>query len=234
VALGLALQRLVPAYFTRGALGAAGLHDLEDLLRRCFDRFCLRLAWLGQLPETMEADLCNVLPGLLGLVEQGHDWIDPELFATTLLGLEPDVINPKVDGMVAAILMLTNHHVRGQTSQRLRRALGRASLAGEAVGRFMEGFLTLGRARLLQEPDLVALVTDEILEWDEIEFLDALPSMRLAFAQLSPHQIRQLGELVGAGGSSLTAPTLDVESLERAAELRQAVESKACAWGLSA
>lgn len=232
IELGRALQRLVPAYFGGRALGAGNSAELEGLLTLTFERFCQRLTWLGPLPPERESEVCDVLSALFGLVRQNVPWASADTFFTSLLSIEADGIPAKVDGVISATLLLAGVRDTPASAARLRRTFGLANLEPDAVGCFMEGFLRLGRARLLQEPALLELVSEQLLAWDEDEFLTALPAMRLAFAQLSPAQVRSLGECLG-GEVLSPVPNLEPSSLALAARLRDQVLAKARSWGLT-
>jgi hypothetical protein len=229
--LGGALERLIPAYFAGRALDATKNQDLETLLALCFERFCMRLVWLGVLHEDQIDRTCGWLVTLFGLSRQALPWAPADVFFDAIMHIPTDIVPPKLNGLATAILMLSGHHGSRDTSQRIEAAFSQATLNPESVGLFMAGFLALGRARLLQEPALVDLITERILDWDETEFLEALPAMRLAFSQLSPGQLRLLGERLDA--PNLGNPlTLEIDDLRDASILIGQVDATAKLWGL--
>jgi len=66
-----------------------------------------------------------------------------------------------------------------------------------AVG-FLRGLLHAAREVAWQLPELLEALDTLLATWDETTFIEALPEMRLAFAELTPRETDRVGETVAA------------------------------------
>ncbi len=73
-----------------------------------------------------------------------------------------------------------------------------ATLQGQAKVTFMRGLLSTCREAVWRVPSLLGRLSELIGNWTEEEFLEALPELRLSFADLTPREIDRVAEQVAA------------------------------------
>jgi hypothetical protein len=227
------LQQLSLAYFVRGVLAGKGLPGLEQALNHCFERICVRLPWVGQLGEEQSDELCDALAGMHGLVVGDLPGCSPKLFHDALEEALAFTPLAQLKGVACAILWVAERIAVPRVAQVFGEAFAAASLVPEDVGLFLQGFLRVARGRIGREPELLAMVTERFLAWDESEFIEVLPALRLAFTQLSPRESRDLAHrLVEEEAYELTLDLpWSAQELALAASLRQELFEVSQLWG---
>jgi hypothetical protein len=229
-----ALNQLSLAYFSRSALAGRGLSGLEQTLSSCFERICVRIPWAGQLSDENADALCDALAGMHGFVVTKVPDCSPELFHDALEALLEYTTLAQLQGVSCAILWVVERIDTAAMARAFTDAFGEAGLAPERVGRFLYGFLRVARGRLSKEPELLELITNRFLEWDESEFIEVLPALRLAFTQLSPRETRELARRLAQDKAHELTENLpwSPQDLMRAAALRQDLLQTARLWGV--
>lgn len=245
LALARATGCLALAYEARHALGGVGLARLLPLLQRCFAQACLRLPWLGEGDASQQAQALDALADLHGMVCRHAPWADAGLFHDACAALHEvgaDSTPERVRGATAGILSMAGRWQIAQTDAALRTMLGLAQVDGAAMGEYLQGFLRVAKGWLLSHPPLLRLLSDGIAHWPEDAFLAGLPALRLAFAQLTRAELRQLaGRLAGLSGAATPpgATTLasvhlpSDEALAHSRALAAQVGRLLQPWGLS-
>jgi hypothetical protein len=227
------LQQLSLAYFIRGVLAGKGLPTLKQTLNHCFERICVRLPWAGQLDETQSDALCDALAGMHGQVVGDLPGCTPMLFHDALEETLKYTHLAQLKGVACAILWVVERMSVPQVAQVFSKAFAEAKRTPEDVGYFLQGFLRVARGRIGYEPELMALITDCFLVWDEEEFIEVLPALRLAFTQLSPRESRDLAHrLVEEDAYQFTQDLpWSAQELALAASLRQELRQLNQRWG---
>ncbi|CAB5669855.1 Uncharacterised protein [Delftia tsuruhatensis] len=239
LALAQATGQLALAYETRHALGGVGQASLLSLLRRCFVQACLRLPWLGQGDSCQQAQALDALADLHGMVCRQAPWTDAPGFHEACMALHGAGAPARVRGACAGILSLSGRWQAGDTDAALRGMLGLAQTDACAMGEYLQGFMRVARGWLVSHPPLLRLLSDAIAQWPEDAFLDGLPALRLAFAQLTRAELEQLaGRLAGPDPSwpQAALATLRLPSAEDLAQSRALagqVGRLLLPWGLS-
>ncbi|MDC2860727.1 DUF5682 family protein [Delftia sp. DT-2] len=245
LALARATGCLALAYEARHALGGVGLARLLPLLRRCFAQACLRLPWLGEGDASQQAQALDALADLHGMVCRAVPWADAGLFHDACAALHEagaDSTPARVRGATAGILSMAGRWQIAQTDAALRAMLGLAQVDAAAMGEYLQGFVRVAKGWLLSHPPLLRLLSDGIAHWPQDAFLAGLPALRLAFAQLTRAELRQLaGRLAGLSGAATPpgATTLACvhlpsdEALAHSRALAAQVGRLLHPWGLS-
>ena len=232
-----ALSQLMVIDIAHSALGSADVSDYGHLLRALFERCCVRLPWLGDLAEEAAAELTDGLANLHSIVIRETSWADPDLYYEALGELIADNCAPGTWGVAVASLLIGGRMNAQDAADEFRKAFGYAQLSPSSVGEFVQGFLRLGRATFIQSPSLVDLISDQMSRWDEHEFLAALPALRLAFAQLSPRDLRDLAQSIASPENAAMlyarSGSWSEEALMMSIRLRQQVDDYAQHWELS-
>lgn len=217
LALARATGCLALAYEARHALGGVGLARLLPLLQRCFARACLRLPWLGEGDAAQQAQALEALADLHGMVCRSALWADAGLFHDACAALHASASSgapARVRGATAGILSMAGRWQAGDTDAALRSMLGLAQVDAAAMGEYLQGFLRVAKGWLLSHPPLLRRLSDGIAHWPEDSFLAGLPALRLAFAQLTRAELRQLaGRLAGISGDGQLQGTTTLASV---------------------
>lgn len=230
------LNHLVVAYYARRALAAQQLPALESILKQCFDRLCVRLPWLVLLQTDEIAVVCESLASIHALVTVETNWCDRTSFYAALTDLLETKPAPKLAGVCAGALLQAQYHTEIETGAVFAEQFGQASLAPEIPGDFLQGFLMIERGLFVHEPSLQILVTHFITQLDEQEFLQVLPSLRLAFTYFNPAEKQKLAKnLVGENESAqlLVASHWRQHDLQYAQALRETLNEQLKSWGLA-
>lgn len=229
------LHQLSICYMVKGALDVEGLVDLEQILTACFERLCTRLPWLSILSEEEADILSTAITNMYSLVRNEASWCDKHLFYDALKTLTSQQINWKISGVSTGILFSQKWLNLQQTSDIFTEAFSYANLSADIAGSFLQGFLQVARSALTAEPELLAMVSEQVLSWDEDEFLTSLPALRLAFAQLNPRETQELAtQLKPNNAASLPLDltlTLSDDDLSKARYLQQQLPAALQRWG---
>ncbi|MEM7249809.1 MAG: DUF5682 family protein [Pseudomonadota bacterium] len=231
VPLAGAFTTLLPAYFAHRSIGALQNACIERLLSEFAHRFLDRLHWLTDLPPEYEKKVCEALIALFGLTRQAPDWLSENVLLANAATVTETLQMRRSHGVMCAILMLAEHHQLVDTRRCLSSAFGAAEVDPTGISEFLSGFLSLGKARLLQEPTLIEQISQGIERFDEDEFLSALPALRLAFSSLTPGETRALARMIGVPPID-TPLAMSSDLLVQAKTLRDELNSTASAWGL--
>jgi hypothetical protein len=113
----------------------------------------------------------------------------------------------------------------------------RAVAEPERLGDFLSGLFALAREAAQRHPALVASVDDLLLGFDEDQFLEALPALRLAFSYFTPrekhHMVRTLLDAKGQGAAApLAALEVDAETAARVHAFEEKLFRAVARYGL--
>lgn len=228
------LNQLSVCYNVSGAIDAKGLDDLQSILQSCFERICTRMPWVKVLDEEACDSVIDAIANMNFLITNDTDWCDESLFFDALkLTLELET-NWQIKGISAGVLV--NHRKLDvqQTVDIFEQAFSFGDLAPAIAGEFLQGFLRVARSTLVLEEEVLTLVSERVLAWDEDAFLQSLPSLRLAFTQLSPREKRELGIALNEGKPGLYVANLEISqsTLMRAKHLQDQAMPILNRWGL--
>jgi hypothetical protein len=74
----------------------------------------------------------------------------------------------------------------------------RGMLAPPEAVAFLRGLLMTAREVAWQQPTLLAVLDALVQEWNEADFVAALPEMRLAFAAMTPKETDRIAEAIAS------------------------------------
>jgi hypothetical protein len=194
LALAQATVRLAQAHEAGHALGGEAMPGLPALLQRCYAQACLRLPWLGEGDALQQVAALDALADLHGMVCRAAPWADAALLHRACEDLHAGLAPARVRGAAAGILGMAGHWSADTLAEALRRMLGQAQRDAVLMGEYLQGFLRVARGWLTSHPPLLGRLSQAIAAWPEPVFLQGLPALRLAFAQLGRSEIRQLAE----------------------------------------
>ncbi len=209
VSVTTALRQLVLLWESREPMEAHAIREIPGLIGASYQRAGQLLGALAETPEDAAADVLGALMELRDITsgEMGQRvGLDAEVF----LGLlESARVNPRCPalllGGLAGILHGAERLSDGGLMRLLSGALGAAAADPSAQMAFLTGLLRTARELAWQMPGLAESV-DRLLEgWTEDEFVERLPHLRLAFAELTPREIDRVAKVVSGlhGGESV-------------------------------
>jgi hypothetical protein len=196
-----AANQLLMLWQSREPLEAHSLGEVPQLLRAAHLRACYLTPNVAQCPEDELATALESLNVMRELIAAAPaDLLDPEIFWDAAAGIlsEPNQQHAPystIAGGVAGLL-----HSAGRMSTEELDALAVGSLVGisdseRRVG-FLRGLMKTCREAAWQNASLLSSLDGMLTEWDEREFIAALPSLRLALADLTPRETDRVAALV--------------------------------------
>jgi hypothetical protein len=198
-----AANQLLLLWQSREPLQAHSLAEIPELLRASYLRACYLVPGLAQCPEAELSEALNSLSAMRELLAAApSDLLDAELFWQAI----SSVLRSKnhshlpfstICGAVAGLLYSV-----GRMEQQALDELVVGYLVGIAdsqrrVG-FLRGLLKTCREAAWQNLPLIHALDEIIANWEEPEFISALPSLRLALADLTPRETDKVAALVAS------------------------------------
>ncbi len=218
-AIGAANQLLL-LWQSREPLEAHSLKAVPALIQSAYIRACYLVPTLAQCPENQLTVALDSLSAMRELLAASEDLLDHDLFweaAARILKVNNQTHAPysTICGAIAGLLFGS-----GRMSQEQMDALVVGYLVGisdseRRVG-FLRGLLKTCREAAWQNVNLMTSLDQIVASWDEPEFISALPSLRLALADLTPRETDRVAALVASlHGEQQLGNLLEVQISER-------------------
>jgi hypothetical protein len=199
-----ALGHLLYLYRYDDTLGALGHGDIGGLLATTFGRAIWLLELLGQ-PQGQDRELLRSFVALLQTFEACEQALslDRAEFAAILRRAAANRNQrPLVRGAATGALWTL-----GQALLEDVRADLRACAAPDQIGDFLTGLFSLARETAQRHPELVASIDELLMEFNDGDYLQALPALRLAFSFFTPREKHYLARTL-LGPPTVEAPPL--------------------------
>ena len=180
-----ALGHLLYLYRYDEILGTANNKKIGIILTQTCDRALWLLEMLGTIVGK-DRELLQSLKTLLETIERCQTSLnlDRTGFINILERITIDSSKtPLIRGAATGILWTLNTTTTEQIKQNII-AFGEAQLLGD----FLTGLFFLGRELVQRHPDLLISIDELIISYDEETFLEALPSLHLAFTYFTPRE----------------------------------------------
>ena len=201
VAVG-ALTQLRMLHQAREPLEASFLTSLPQTIVTLFQRCCRLLADVANCPDEQVDATLRAIQSIRELTaearEEADDDVDTSLFHTALhshLALNLEEVQPAVVGASIGVLF-----AEGQITKEKLLSLFRGFLIGSSdvtrCASVVRGLLATSRETLWHIEDVLATLDATLASWQEDEFLQALPDLRLAFTDLTPNEVSRVAEHV--------------------------------------
>lgn len=228
-----ALNQLVLLWESREPLEAHRLTEIPLLIRAAYERACYLLHNVADTPAEAANEILGSLITLRDLLRSsatGDQALDPALFYEPLAKV---FLQPKcpalLTGGIAGLLYGDARLSESDLFKLLSGSLNAASAqAGEQTA-FLIGLLRSCRELAWRQPALVEAVEKLLSAWSEEEFIQRIPHLRMAFADLTPREADQVATVVAGlhGGekiSSLYQPQVSEAEALAAARINAAVK----------
>lgn len=196
VSLAQGMGQLLLLWQSREPLGAQALETVPQLAAIAYQRLCYLIPNLADLPLEETQPALNVLNGVWEILNSDQANLDQALFIEGLLTLLASQGNPIILGGAVGVLYSAG---RMGTTELVTLAAGYLDYAAAApapgIG-FLRGLLHTCREVTWHIPDLMAAINARLERWSEDEFLQVLPELRLAFADLIPRETDKVAAIV--------------------------------------
>jgi hypothetical protein len=194
-----AASQLVLLWQSREPLEAQRLPGIPDLLTLTYQRMCSLMDGLANCkPDAAVQALCGM--GMAReLLVAAKEWLDPDLFweemkrllrmpqaCTTILGGAAGLLYAEGRLPAAELLIL----VRGQ--------LGAAVSDSRRKVGFVLGLFRTCREAAWQQQGIMETLNVVLDGWDEAEFMQLLPELRLTFADMTPAETDRVAAVVAS------------------------------------
>ncbi len=206
-----ALNQLVLLWESREPLEAHRLAEIPLLIRAAYERACYLLHHLADTPveaasETLQSLI--IIRDLLRSSAAGTQALDAALFYEPLAKVFQQ---PKCPALLAGgVTGLLHGDQRLPETELIKLLAGSLNAASAAAGdqtAFLIGLLRACRELAWRQPALVEAVEKLLALWNEEEFIQRIPHLRLAFADLTPREADQVATVVAGlhGGAKVGA-----------------------------
>ena len=196
VSLAQGMGQLLLLWQSREPLGAQTLETVPQLAAIAYQRLCYLIPKLVDLPLEETQPALNALNGVWEILNSAQANLDQALFIEALLTLLTAQGNSIILGGAVGVLYSAG---RMETTELVTLAAGYLDHAAadpvRGVG-FLRGLLHTCREATWHIPDLMAAINTRLERWSEDEFLQALPELRLAFADLIPRETDKVAAIV--------------------------------------
>jgi hypothetical protein len=197
-----AANQLLLLWQSREPLEAHSLKEVPLLLRAAYQRACYLLPGLAQCPEEELSATLDSLASVRELLAAARDdaLLDEELFweAAARVLAAKNHSHPSygtISGAIAGLLFSHGRIDGAQLDELVVGYLRGISDSQKRVG-FLRGLLRTCREVAWQNLQLIRSLDEIIAAWDEKDFITALPSLRLALADLTPRETDKVANCV--------------------------------------
>ena len=233
------LSQLELIYRSREPLEAGDLTAVPYLAAAAYHRACRLLVDLPGCPDEMVGPVIGSLRTLREVLvsrfelPEGVPPFDVALFHQGLWAIvkaPPAQAQAAVVGAAAGILFGEGQLGQEPLLDIARGYLGGARTEAHKTCGILRGLLATAREAAWQVQELIRAIDAQLQSWDEETFLQVLPELRLAYADLTPREISRVaeqvaGELGVADLGNLVHVDLDETDVHFALELNRTVKS---------
>jgi len=194
-----ALNQLVLLWESREPLEAHRLTEIPLLIDRSYQRACFLLHHLAETPAEAAPETLQSLIAIRDLLHSrasGEHALDAALFYEPLTKV---LAQPKcpalLAGGLAGLLFGDGRIPEAGLIRLLAGSLNASAPAGDQTA-FLIGLLRACRELAWRMPALAGAVEELLATWSEDEFIERIPHLRLAFADLTPREADQVAAVV--------------------------------------
>jgi hypothetical protein len=194
------LNQLVLLWESREPLEAHRLSQIPTLIRTAYERACYLLLNLAETPVEAAEQVLRALIVIRDLLRSratGKEILDASLYYTPLSKV---FLQPKcpalLTGGATGLLYADGRLPEEELTKFLTGSLNASSSSAADQMPFLIGLLRSCRELAWRQPALVEAVEQLLTIWNEEEFIEKLPHLRMAFADLTPRETDQVAAVV--------------------------------------
>jgi hypothetical protein len=207
LSLARSLHHLLYLYRYDEALGTQKQVHIAQLLAEAFQRGLWLFDGLGTTTSG-EEELLKGLANLMEAYERSEYLLVPhrEQFLQVLrrVSQDPQQLPILRGGAIGALWIL------GETPIETILTTLRYYAQPEKLGDFLTGLFRLARETTQRNPDLILSIDQLILAYDDDQFLEALPALRLAFGYFTPREKHSLSKALAQDSNLSSAELLSL------------------------
>ena len=180
---------------SREPLEARSLDELPPLLQAAYER----AIYLGQGMRGLVRDGAGTLDALTRLREllasEGGRALDAALYWAMVQSLSTQHDAPLVRGAATGLAYASGRLSDTELGTAVAGHLD-GLLAADAAVAFLRGLLHAAREAAWQQPALLAVLDGLLAQWGDDVFVEMLPELRLAFAEMTPKETDRIAQAV--------------------------------------
>ncbi len=179
----------------RGPLDAPRDLEIKAVAVEAYQHTCLLMQGIVKFPKETHRDVLDALAQLREVAADEDGNFDPSLFWDTAESLAgKGHAPPMIQGGLIGLLSTLPTHSSQMPVSRIGEELQGFDQRGSTAPYLLLGLFTVCRELSWQSPQLLQLLDTVFDTWDEPQFNQALPHLRLAFAQHTPRETDRVAE----------------------------------------
>lgn len=177
------------------------LYEFEDIsslgyIRQCFGKLIISLPSMANVSADRADELITILKSMYGIT--GSILADErEIFEQSLIAMaEADEKEPSVYGAVEGLLYAMDSERRAEAERAMRGYLMGSTEIKKKGAEFLKGLFSTARDIILSDDSFLKMTDSLISGMEYGDFMEILPSMRLAFSYFTPSEIQDTAKEV--------------------------------------
>ncbi len=168
------------------------------LLTRCFDKLVLMLPAMANVPDEKADELCSIIRRLFALTDSLLPDRRPQLTQSLTELCSQTEKHPAVFGAAMGLLCAVDLSNQFAAEQAMRGFLRGTAEIKKQGAEYLKGLFFTARDIVFSGDDFL-LMTDELLRsMTSGDFIEILPSLKLAFSYFTPQEIDETAEAIAA------------------------------------
>ena len=188
------------SYF-RTLLDLKRLYDYEDetilpLMSKCFDKLVMLLPTMASVTDKKADDLCTLMKQFFSLTESILPERRDSLIAALHQLIRANDKNPAVYG-AAMGLLCAGDPARQKDAEAAMCGYLNGTIAVKKQGAdYLKGLFFTARDIVFAENDFLVMTDQLLTSMETDDFMEILPSLRLAFSYFTPQEINETAETI--------------------------------------
>lgn len=175
------------------------LYDFSDssafnYIERCFEKLIISLPSMASIQADRADEVISVLRTMYGIVGNIMT-TETETFEQALIAMtEANDKDPSVYGAVSGLLYAMDSEKRSDAESAMRGYLMGTLSVKKQGAEFLKGLFSTARDIILSDDSFLKMTDTLITEMEYDDFMEILPSMRLAFSYFTPSEIQDTAQ----------------------------------------
>lgn len=188
------------SYF-RTLLELKRLYEYEDetilpLMSKCFDKIVMLLPAMASVPDEKADDLCSLMKQFFSLTECILPERRDSLIAALNQLIKANNRNPAVYGAAMGLLCIGDPARQKDAEAAMCGYLNGTIAVKKQGADYLKGLFSTARDIVFAENDFLVMTDELLTSMDTNDFMEILPSLRLAFSYFTPQEINETAETV--------------------------------------
>ncbi len=168
----------------------------EKYLERCFSKLVSAIPSMANVPEEKADECSEIIRSAYSTVQDIlTDWIEPFRSSLETLVSSPEK-EPSVYGVCTGLLYAMDSDWREQAETAVKGYLNGSPETKKKGAGFLKGLFSSARDIVLNDDSFLNMIDSLITSLEYDDFMEILPSLRLAFSYFTPNEIQTTAEKV--------------------------------------